>query len=110
MSYELYSWHAPDGSWNFCLLHSPSGRYIQGEEVFTKRLLLGGVSELNRKISKLPVGATIYWLDRILPVTDRKAKESQSLSYPPENVIEQIRRYAEARHVDVQMLRKNRGQ
>ena len=31
------------------------------------------------------------------------------LSYPPTNIIEQARRYAEKCHVEVQILRKHQG-
>jgi hypothetical protein len=49
------------------------------------------------------VGATIFWLDRILPETDPKTKESERLSYPPAKIIEQVRRHAEARGIELQM-------
>lgn len=107
MGYELYSWQEPTGSWNFCLLPSPSGVYIQAEEVFNKKFLLRGVKGLNREISKLPVGATIYWLDRILPETGPKPKTNESLRYPPANIIKQVKQYAETRHIEIQMMSKN---
>jgi hypothetical protein len=69
MGYELYSWQEPKGSWNFCLLPSPSGVNIPADEVFNKKNLLRGVAGLNRAISRLPIGATIYWLDQLLPGT-----------------------------------------
>jgi len=110
MGYELYSWQEPNGSWTFRLLPSPSGVNIRPEEVFNKKFLLHGVDGLNHQISKLPIAATIYWLDHILPGTGPVAKQSQRLSYPPANIIEQVRRYAEKRHVDVQMLKENQRQ
>ncbi len=103
--YELYSWEAPKGVWNFSLLPSPSGVNLRAEDVFNKTVLVRGVSALNQRISKLPVGATIFWLDRILPETAPKTKKSERLTYPPTNIIEQVRRYADTRHVEVQVLR-----
>jgi len=44
---------------------SPSGPNISAEQVFNKEFLLSGVKELKQRISGLPVGATILWLDRI---------------------------------------------
>jgi hypothetical protein len=76
---------------------------LRAEDVFNKTVLVHGVNGLNRKISKLPVGATIFWLDRILPETAPKTKESERLSYPPAKIIEQVRRYAEVRGIEVQM-------
>jgi hypothetical protein len=110
MDYELYSWQEPSGSWSFRLLPSPSGANIRHEEVFNKKFLLHGVDGLNREISKLPIAATVYWLDHMLPETGSKTKQSQRLSYPPADIIEQVRRYAEKRHVDVQMLKENQRQ
>ena len=82
---------------------SPSGVNLRAEDVFNKTVLVHGVNGLNRKISKLPVGATIFWLDRVLPETAPKTKASERLSYPPAKIIEQVRRYAEARGIEVQM-------
>ena len=104
MSYELYSWRESNGSWNFCVLAIPSGVNVSAEQVFNKRFLLSGVKELKRKISGLPVGATIFWLDRISLSTGQKAKESEKLSYPPSETIQGIRRHAEAYKIKVEVL------
>ena len=104
--YELYSWQESSGRWSFSLLASPSGPNISAEQVFNKKFLLNGVKELKQTISGLPVGATIFWLDRITD-TSHETKASQRLSYPPANIIEQVRQYADKRHIEVQMLGKN---
>lgn len=107
--YELYSWRDdPNGTWNFCLLPSPSGVYTPAEAVFSKKFLLRGMNDLKREISKLPTGARIYWFDRILPETAANAKESQRLSYPPQRVIDEVQRYAETHHVQVEVMRASR--
>jgi hypothetical protein len=108
MGYELYSWQESSGRWTFSLLASPSGPNISAEQVFNKKFLLNGVKELKQRISGLPVGATIFWLDRITD-TSQETQTSQRLSYPPANIIEQVRQYAEKRHVEVQMSGKNHG-
>jgi hypothetical protein len=77
---------------------------IRADEIFNKKFVLHGVHDLDRRISKLPVKATIYWLDQIRPEADPEAKERPRLSYPPSNIIEQVRRRAETRRVEVQML------
>lgn len=107
MGYELYSWHGPNGSWNFSVLPSPSGVNIPAEAVFNKKFLLRGVKELNKELSRLPAGATIYWFDRILG-NGPKTKETERLSYPPANIIDQVRQTAGTLHVEVQVLRNNR--
>jgi hypothetical protein len=102
MGYELYSWQPPDGSWNFSLLPSPSGVNIPADAVFNKKFLLRGVKALNKEISKLPAGTTIYWLDQILG-SSPKMKETGIISYPPANIIDQVRRTAETFHVELQV-------
>lgn len=106
MGYELYSWHGPNGSWNFSLVPSPSGVNIPAEAVFNKKFLLHGIKALNKEMSRLPAGTTIYWLDRILG-NGPKTKKTGRLSYPPANIIDQIRQTAETLHVEL-VLRNNR--
>ena len=108
LGYELYSWQGPDGGWNFRLLPSPSGVNVPAEAVFNKKFLLRGVDGLDREILKLPVGATIYWLDHILG-SGPQAKGSERLMYPPANIVDQVRRSAKTRHLEVQMLRANQN-
>jgi hypothetical protein len=103
MGYELYSWQEPNGSWSFSVLPSPSGVNIPAQEVFNKKSLLRGVKELKRKVSRLPEGATIYWLNR-LSGTDQNANQSHKLSYPPQTTMQDIQHYAEARKIKVEML------
>jgi len=110
MAYELYSWQQSNGGWNFCVLTSPSGPNISAEQVFNKKFLLNGVKDLKRKISSLPVGATVLWLDRIMG-TDPKTKGSgEGLSFPPSEIIQDIRHYAETRKIKVEMLSGQQGQ
>jgi hypothetical protein len=104
--YELYSWQEPSGSWNFCLLASPSGVNIRAEQVLDKKFLLRGVNGLEREMSKLPVGSTVYWLDHTIPETGPKTKEGERLRYPPANIIEQVRQYAEKCHIKIDMWQR----
>jgi len=108
-SYELYSWHQSNGGWAFCALPSPSGVYVTAEQVFNRKCLLRGVKELKREISRLPEGATIFWLDRILG-TDQSANYIKELSYPPVEAIQDIRRYAETRKINIELLPDEREQ
>jgi hypothetical protein len=76
---------------------------IEAKEVFDKKPALRGVDELNGRVSKLPVGATIYWLDH-LAGRGPQPREVGSLSHPPSNMIERVRRFVEMRHVAVELL------
>ena len=102
MAYELYSWPDSSAGWNFCLAPSPSGVYMTAEQIFGKKSTIRGVGELNQRVSQLPGGTTIYWLERIPPDADPKTKDSKSLRYPPEDVIQQVRRHAQLRDVRIQ--------
>lgn len=103
MAYELYSWQAKNGGWNFSLLLSPSGVNIGASQVFNQKSILRGVSALNTRVSTLPAGATIYWLDHLTGST-AAAKSANRLSYPPEKIVGQVRHVAEARHVEITIL------
>jgi len=89
-AYELYSWQQSGGIWSFCVLPSPSGVNTPAEAVFNKKFLLTGVDELKRKISELPAGAKIFWMDRIVPGKNPKPSGSKMLAYPPAKIIEQV--------------------
>lgn len=82
---------------------SPSGVNIEAKQLFDKRSLLRGVDEFNGRVSKLPVGATIYWFDH-LTGSGPQPEEAGSLRYPPSNIIERVRRFAEMRNVAVELL------
>jgi hypothetical protein len=109
MGCELYSWQERTGSWSFSLLPSPSGVNIRAEEVFDKKVRVRGVVGLRGRISKLPAGATIFWLDGLSGEAGPKAKEVERLCYPPADIIDQVRRHAETRHIEIQLLGKNKG-
>jgi hypothetical protein len=110
MSYELYSWQESSGSWSFSLLASPSGVNVSAAQVFDTKFRLSGVKELNRKISGLPVGATIFWADRIPLSSGEKASENKKLGYPPSEMIQDVRRSAEARKIKIEVLSDRRKQ
>jgi hypothetical protein len=98
-SYELYSWRESDGDWRFSLVPSPSGRNVYAEEVFSKNNLVRGIANLKARLSALPAGATITWLDRIPPGSSTKVKESMAIAYPPPELIREIERYAKAHKI-----------
>jgi len=100
MAYELYSWQGSSGGWNFSVLASPSGPNLLAQEVFDKKFLVTGINELKRKISRLPEGSTVYWLDRL---TGTQEKEGDKLGYPPKEIVQDIRRYAEARKIKLEI-------
>jgi hypothetical protein len=103
MGYELYSWPGTSGGWNFCVRPNTNSEATV-EQVFNKKTVLRSVDQLERRISELPVGAKVYWVDRIPSGEGPRAKGSESLAYPPAEIREKIRGYAEKHHVKVEVL------
>jgi hypothetical protein len=98
--YELYSWPQSNGVWNFCLLPSPSGVNIRAETIFDKKVRLTGVAQLEHRIAELPTGTKIIWMNGITSGESPTA-ESKKLALPPSQTLKQVKRYAGAH--DVQM-------
>ena len=102
MGYELYSWRV-DTQWAFCILYNTS-REKAVEEVFSKKTLLLGVDQLERRIGELPNGATIFWMDRLPSGSGPKAKGSEGLQYPTPDIVERVKRYAADHHIKIEVL------
>jgi len=107
-SYELYSWQEGNGTWNFRLTPSPSGVNVSAEQVFDKKYVLSDVGVLKRELSRLPVGTTIYWLDHLTGIP-HETKDKAKLGYPTSKMVQEIRHYAEAHKIKVEMLSREDG-
>ena len=105
--YELYSWRQWDGIWSFSVLPSPSGVNTPADAVFNEKFVLRGVDRLKRKISELPAGTKLLWMDRIVSAKSSKAPGNATLAYPPKAVVEQVKRYALKRRIDVEIVSAN---
>jgi hypothetical protein len=99
VTYQLYSWKGINGDWNFCLLHD-TNRQKTVAEVFNPKATLKGVERLKRKLSDLPEGSRLIWFDR-LTVGGNKVKGSETLSYPPNEVVVQVRHSAQSRNIEI---------
>lgn len=100
MAYELYSWRASGRGWSFCLLYNTSSEKTV-QQVFNKKTELRGVDQLKRRIAQLPAGASISWVDRLPSGTGAKAKGSESLKYPPVEIMNDVKRFCEAHNIKV---------
>jgi hypothetical protein len=94
-TYELYSWKASNGNWSFCLLYT-TNRQKTAEEVLREKTALHGIEQLKKEIDKLEKQARIVWFDRLISAGVR-AKGSESLGYPPRQIIDEVKQYAAAR-------------
>jgi|SRR5580698_1887672 hypothetical protein len=98
--YELYSWQTTPGSgWNFSVFYN-TDRNKTVKEVFDKKVVLSGVDQLKLKIVDMPEGSHIIWFDR-LTINGAKARGSERLQYPPQELVQEIRRYAQTRNIQV---------
>jgi len=98
--YELYSWKdSKTGEWNFSLLYN-TNRNKTVKEVFNKRRVLRGVDNLKVRLSVIPRGSHVVWFDQ-LTFNGAKAKGSEALAYPPEGIVNEVRRYARSRNIEV---------
>ena len=79
-TYELYSWRQSDGIWRFSVLPSPSGVNLPADAVFEKKSVLIGIEKLKLKISELPAGSKVLWMDRIASAKSPKAPRSTTLA------------------------------
>lgn len=90
-NYQMHSWKDSNGAWNFCIMPRNSI-----DECVSK-----GLAELKKRISGLPAGSVIYWVDQT-PGSGAKLGV-----YPPPKVIRDIKSYAERHHVKVEILSSN---
>lgn len=100
MNYELYSWQDSTGGWSFSVLYNTSSEKTV-KEVFNKKTELRGVDQLKHRISELPAGASISWVDRLPTGTKPKAKGSEGLKYPPAEIMDDVKRFAEAHGITI---------
>ena len=98
--YELYSWPQSNGIWNFCLLPSPSGVNIPAKAIFNKKFRLTGLTQLERKISELPTGTRIIWMNG-MAAGETPTPESRRLALPPTRMVEHVQSYAEAHGIQM---------
>ena len=99
--YERYSWQdSGSNNWNFCVLYNTS-RQKKVKEIFNEKTTLQGVDQLKRKMSDIPPGSKIVWFDR-LTLSGHRVRGSEGLKYPPPDIVEDVKRYAEARQIRIE--------
>jgi hypothetical protein len=96
-TFELYSWRNPQGTWDFCLLHTTNHRKTV-EEVFNEKCAEHGIERLKQRMSKLPRPSRIVWFDR-LTFRGVKLKGSEGLEYPPKEVVDQVKIYCDTHSI-----------
>jgi hypothetical protein len=99
VTYELYSWQGDSGTWNFALLPTTS-RLKTPDEIFGEKEAIRGVDKLKQRIARLDRRSRIIWIETIV-YKGVPMKGTERLAWPPKSVIEEVREYSAARHVEV---------
>jgi hypothetical protein len=98
-TYELYSWRDDGGGWNFAVL-STTSRLRTPEEIFSEKVAIHGVDNLKGKMSHFMQRSRIVWIENLfykgVPI-----KGTERLGWPPKEMIDDIKIYAAARHIEI---------
>jgi hypothetical protein len=96
---ELYSWRDSNGVWTFSIMGTTS-RQKTAEDIFNEKEAIHGVDKLKRRISHLPRPSRLVWFDKVV-FNGSPANGTERLGWPPKEIIEDVRRYAAARHIEI---------
>ena len=97
-SYELYSWRGCKEGWNFSLL-VPTNRTKTAEEIFDENKKICGLNNLKHRISEIPSPARLVWMKN--PNEGTAVKGTERAVFPPDGIMEEVKRFAATRHVEV---------
>ena len=99
--FELYSWPSSvRGEWNFSVLYNTT-RQKAGSEIFDNATSLKGLNQLKQRISKMAPGSKITWLGELTGADGRKQKGTEKLAYPPDSVVDEVKKFAAARNIEI---------
>ena len=108
--YELYSW--PEGDdWYFTLITGTNRTKTSAEigsqgEIIDEngwvKITVLGLQELEFVLERLPRSEHILWLDGSrLEIS----QESSVITFPPEDIVEQVRQYSHQRGLNLQIIK-----
>ncbi len=98
--YELYSWPSSVGEWNFSVLYNTS-RQKAASEIFDNATSLKGLNQLKQRISQMAPGSKITWFGELTGADGRKQKGTGKLAYPPDSVVQEVKKFAAARNIEI---------
>jgi hypothetical protein len=96
--YELYSWQQISGQWCFSIL-TMTDRAKTAEDIFDKRQTIYGTAKLKQNISKMPRNTQLVWMKN--PWEGTSVKGTESVVWPPDEIMNEVKRFAATRHVEV---------
>jgi len=71
------------------------------EEIFDEKETLHGVPRLKQRMSHLLRPSRIVWVGNIFDKGGAPIKGTERLALPPKEIVEDVKRYAEARHIEM---------
>jgi hypothetical protein len=99
--YELYSWpSSASGEWNFSVLYNTS-RQKAASEIFDNATSLKGLNELRQRISQMASGSKIMWFGELTAADGRKQKGTGKLAYPPDSLVQEVKKFAAERNIEI---------
>jgi len=69
------------------------------EDIFDKRETVRGIAKLKERISKMPRSTELIWMKN--PWEGTSVKGTESVVWPPEEIMNEVKRFAAIRHVEV---------
>jgi hypothetical protein len=60
-----------------------------------------GLNQLKQRISKMAPGSKITWLGEFTGADGRKQKGTEKLAYPPDSVVQEVKKFAAARNIEI---------
>jgi hypothetical protein len=95
--------------WHLEVFSGPQSkrRQYSSRRSIRQEICPAGIEKLKLKISELPAGSRVRWMDRIASVESSKTLGSAIPAYPPEAVVKQVKRYAQKKHIDIELVSAN---
>lgn len=91
---ELYSWQNENGEWQYAVLMG-TNRNTTIEEIQSTPLDMQGVKTA---IAQVAIGESLFWVNRVYDANSTKVLD---LSYPPDSVMDEIKRFAVEKQVNL---------
>jgi len=101
-AYELYSWKAENGDWNFSIFRADNNSLLGLSTVIDPKRTIHGVEALKKQILALPAGAKICW--------SPTAKGSVSgdvhgiIKYPSKEIVREILAFCKKKESEIDYI------
>jgi hypothetical protein len=70
-------------------------------EIFDNATSLKGLNQLKQRISQMAPSSKITWFGELTEAGGRKQKGTGRLAYPPNSVVQEIKKFAAERNIEI---------